>query len=52
MESNSVAYGASLAGAGFDLIKFIKQPQTIIRVLSWVSDVCQLQLIAINNLGI
>uniref|UniRef100_A0A673K7W3 Synaptogyrin 2b n=1 Tax=Sinocyclocheilus rhinocerous TaxID=307959 RepID=A0A673K7W3_9TELE len=31
MESNSAAYGASL-----DLIKFIKQPQTIIRFLSWV----------------
>ncbi|KAG1941730.1 synaptogyrin-2b [Pimephales promelas] len=39
MESNSVAYGASLAGAGFDLIKFIKQPQTIIRVLSWVFSI-------------
>ncbi|KAK9966973.1 hypothetical protein ABG768_004048 [Culter alburnus] len=36
MESSSAAYGASLAGAGFDLIKFIKQPQTIIRLLSWV----------------
>uniref|UniRef100_A0A8C1DTN2 Arylformamidase n=2 Tax=Cyprinus carpio TaxID=7962 RepID=A0A8C1DTN2_CYPCA len=36
MESNSAAYGASLAGAGFDPIKFIKQPQTIIRFLSWV----------------
>lgn len=36
MESNSAAYGASLAGAGFDPVKFIKQPQTIIRFLSWV----------------
>uniref|UniRef100_A0A9J8DGB8 Synaptogyrin 2b n=1 Tax=Cyprinus carpio carpio TaxID=630221 RepID=A0A9J8DGB8_CYPCA len=36
MESNSAVYGVSLAGAGFDLIKFIKQPQTIIRFLSWV----------------
>ncbi|XP_077096428.1 synaptogyrin-3-like [Siphateles boraxobius] len=39
MESNSVAYGASLAGAGFDLIKFIKQPQTITRFLSWVFSI-------------
>lgn len=36
MESRSVAYGASLAGAGFDLVKFIKQPQTVVRLLSWV----------------
>ncbi|KAA0707360.1 Synaptogyrin-2 [Triplophysa tibetana] len=35
MESSTV-YGASLAGSGFDLVKFIKQPQTITRVLSWV----------------
>ncbi|XP_067288008.1 synaptogyrin-2b [Pseudorasbora parva] len=39
MESSSVAYGASLAGAGFDLIKYIKQPQTIIRFLSWVFSI-------------
>ncbi|XP_016108813.1 synaptogyrin-2-like [Sinocyclocheilus grahami] len=44
MESNSAGYGA-----GFDLIKFIKQPQTIIRFLSWVSDRCHVQLIMINN---
>lgn len=31
------AYGASLAGGGFDIYKFIRQPQTIVRVLSWVS---------------
>lgn len=35
MESNTV-YGASLAGSGFDLVKFIKQPQTITRFFSWV----------------
>ncbi|XP_057217943.1 synaptogyrin-2b isoform X2 [Triplophysa rosa] len=35
MESSTV-YGASLAGSGFDLVKYIKQPQTITRVLSWV----------------
>ncbi|XP_051529336.1 synaptogyrin-2-like [Myxocyprinus asiaticus] len=39
MESGSVVYGASLAGAGFDLIKFIKQPQTITRFLSWVFSI-------------
>lgn len=36
------AYGASLAGGGaagggFDFYKFIRQPQTIVRLLSWVS---------------
>uniref|UniRef100_A0A096LQX9 Synaptogyrin n=1 Tax=Poecilia formosa TaxID=48698 RepID=A0A096LQX9_POEFO len=30
------AYGAALAGGGFDFYKFIRQPQTIVRVLSWV----------------
>ncbi|XP_051532188.1 synaptogyrin-2-like [Myxocyprinus asiaticus] len=39
MESGRVVYGASLAGAGFDLIKFIKQPQTITRFLSWVFSI-------------
>lgn len=32
------AYGASLAGGAFDLANFLKQPQTILRFLSWVSD--------------
>lgn len=31
------AFGASLAGRGFDLNKFVRQPQTIVRFLSWVS---------------
>lgn len=32
------AYGAALAGAeGFDFLKFIRQPRTIVRLLSWVS---------------
>lgn len=31
------AYGASLAGRGFDFRKFVRQPQTIVRLLSWVS---------------
>lgn len=34
----SSAYGASLAGGAFDLENFVKQPQTILRCLSWVSD--------------
>lgn len=34
------AYGASLAGRGFDFQKFVRQPQTIVRLLSWVS-VCE-----------
>ncbi|XP_054636014.1 synaptogyrin-2b [Dunckerocampus dactyliophorus] len=29
-------YGTSLAGGGFDLQKFIRQPQTIVRLLSWL----------------
>ncbi|XP_032396727.1 synaptogyrin-2b [Etheostoma spectabile] len=30
------AYGASLAGGGFDFYKFIRQPQPIVRILSWI----------------
>ncbi|KAG7460198.1 hypothetical protein MATL_G00218780 [Megalops atlanticus] len=30
------AYGASLAGGAFDFVSFLKQPQTIVRILSWV----------------
>ncbi|XP_030646184.1 synaptogyrin-2a [Chanos chanos] len=29
-------YGASLAGGTFDFVSFVKQPQTIVRVLSWL----------------
>ncbi|XP_028316513.1 synaptogyrin-2b [Gouania willdenowi] len=38
MERNSVAsvYDSVLAGRGFDLQTFIRQPLTIVRVLSWV----------------
>lgn len=32
------AYGASFAGGAFDLLSFVKQPQTILRCLSWVSN--------------
>lgn len=35
----SSAYGASLAGGAFDLGAFIKQPQTIIRCLSWLFSI-------------
>lgn len=34
----SSAYGASLAGGAFDFVGFLKQPQTVLRCLSWVSD--------------
>ncbi|CAL8274849.1 unnamed protein product [Lota lota] len=37
MESG--AYGASLAGGAFDLVKFLKQPQTITRFLSWIFSI-------------
>ncbi|KAL7404534.1 hypothetical protein ABVT39_016057 [Epinephelus coioides] len=32
----ATAYGVSLAGGGFDFNKFIRQPQTIVRILSWI----------------
>ncbi|KAM7009175.1 synaptogyrin-2b [Tautogolabrus adspersus] len=32
----ATAYGASLAGRGFDVNKFVRQPQTIVRILSWI----------------
>ncbi|KAJ8367531.1 hypothetical protein AAFF_G00315040 [Aldrovandia affinis] len=34
--SETSAYGAPLAGGDFDFVAFIKQPQTIVRLLSWV----------------
>ncbi|XP_036400815.1 synaptogyrin-2-like [Megalops cyprinoides] len=33
------AYGASLAGGSFDFMTFIKQPHTMLRLLSWVCAV-------------
>lgn len=33
---SSSAYGVSLAGKGLDFCKFIRQPQTIVRLLSWI----------------
>lgn len=35
----SSAYGASLAGGAFDLESFVKQPQTILRCLSWIFSI-------------
>ncbi|KAF7656018.1 hypothetical protein LDENG_00047340 [Lucifuga dentata] len=35
-KDGSTAYGASLAGGGFNLNKFVRQPQTIVRLLSWL----------------
>ncbi|XP_060921891.1 synaptogyrin-2a [Labrus mixtus] len=35
----SSAFGASLAGGAFDLESFIKQPQTILRCLSWLFSI-------------
>ncbi|XP_028266967.1 synaptogyrin-2a [Parambassis ranga] len=33
------AYGASFTGGAFDLASFIKQPQTILRLLSWIFSI-------------
>ncbi|XP_040046933.2 synaptogyrin-2a [Gasterosteus aculeatus] len=33
------AYGASLAGGAFDVVNFARQPQTILRCLSWVFSI-------------
>ncbi|XP_023265775.1 synaptogyrin-2-like [Seriola lalandi dorsalis] len=35
----SSAYGASLAGGAFDLASFVRQPQTILRCLSWLFSI-------------
>lgn len=35
-KGDTTAYGVSLAGGGFDFKKFIRQPQTIVRALSWI----------------
>ncbi|KAG7267491.1 hypothetical protein CRUP_008252 [Coryphaenoides rupestris] len=37
MESG--AYGASLAGGSFDVVKFMKQPQTVARCFSWIFSI-------------
>uniref|UniRef100_A0A8C5WGG2 Synaptogyrin n=1 Tax=Leptobrachium leishanense TaxID=445787 RepID=A0A8C5WGG2_9ANUR len=33
------SFGAGRAGGGFDPIEFLKQPQTILRILSWVFSI-------------
>lgn len=33
------AYGAGKAGGTFDPVTFFKQPQTVVRILCWVSVV-------------
>ncbi|KAG9476682.1 synaptogyrin-3 isoform X3 [Eleutherodactylus coqui] len=33
------SFGAGRAGAGFDPIEFLKQPQTILRIASWVFSI-------------
>ncbi|XP_040919216.1 synaptogyrin-2a [Toxotes jaculatrix] len=35
----SSAYGASLAGGAFDIASFVRQPQTILRCLSWLFSI-------------
>lgn len=35
-KGGTTVYGVSLAGGGFDFIKFIRQPQTIVRALSLI----------------
>lgn len=34
------AYGAGKAGGAFDPVTFFQQPQTILRIVSWVSGRC------------
>ena len=36
MEGGGQAYGAGKAGGPFDPIAFIKKPQVILRLVSWV----------------
>lgn len=35
----NTAFGASFAGGAFDLTSFMKQPQTILRILSWIFSI-------------
>ncbi|TRY82671.1 hypothetical protein DNTS_032601 [Danionella cerebrum] len=39
MESRSVAYGTAFSGSGIDVVKFVKQPQTVLRLLSWLFSI-------------
>ncbi|XP_075896634.1 synaptogyrin-1-like [Nelusetta ayraudi] len=40
------AYGAGKAGVTFDLLTFIRQPQTLVRILCWVFSVVVLGCVA------
>ena len=33
---NAQAYGAGMSGGAFDPVAFIKKPQVILRIVSWV----------------
>jgi hypothetical protein len=46
------SFGAGLAGAAFDPVSFIKQPTTILRVLSWVRDRQRTGSVAESSLGL
>ncbi|XP_077462382.1 synaptogyrin-2b [Stigmatopora argus] len=35
----SIAYGIALVGGGFDFRKFVRKPQTIVRLLSWLFSI-------------
>ncbi|XP_075035435.1 synaptogyrin-3 [Mixophyes fleayi] len=35
----AASFGAGRAGGGFDPVEFLKQPQTILRILSWVFSI-------------
>lgn len=37
MDKLGQAYGAGMAGGAFDPVAFIKKPQVILRIVSWVS---------------
>lgn len=37
LPSQPQAYGAGMAGGSFDPVSFIKRPQVILRIVSWVS---------------
>lgn len=39
------AYGAGKAGGAFDPVTFFQQPQTILRIVSWVSETEKLKCV-------
>jgi len=38
LPSQPQAYGAGMAGASFDPVSFVKRPQVILRIVSWVGN--------------